>query len=122
MATSEDRPCAGDEIGREKERSPQFVLMHVRTLMRARSFQGPGTSADHDVAQRDGLGAAGQGCEPNKRTSKQRTMSFDHPVDDGSMSAPEQRECQREPEKGRGAGPQISQESNHERVFESSHN
>jgi hypothetical protein len=105
MATLDERPCAGDEVGGKKNGSPQLVLMHVRTLMHACLFQGPCVPADHDMAQRDCLGAARQGREPTKRAVKLRTMRFDDSVLDRSVSTPEQCESQHEPENGRGTGP-----------------
>lgn len=113
MATARQCAEAGEEIGRHEQRSPQFVLPHVRALVRARRLQRPGVPPDHDMSQRDGVGTASQRSQLCKRPTKQRAVRFNNAVDQRGLSPPEQCECEYEAEQCCRASPEISQKPDH---------
>ena len=64
MAASGELVQAGEEIGRNEERSPYFVLPHMHALVRAGRLERVSAAPNHDMPQRHRYGtAAGQWSE-----------------------------------------------------------
>ncbi len=105
---------AGDEIGRDEERSPHFVLPHVHALVRAGRLERVSAAPNHDMPQRHRRGAAaGQGSQCCQRTSQERAVCFDNPVHYRGPAASEHRERQYEAEERGWTGPEVAKRAVH---------
>ena len=107
---------SGDQIGGQEQRSPEFVLPHVNALVRSRHLQRSRVPPDHDMSQRDGVGAAGQRSQARQRPTKQRAVHFDDAVNPRGMSTVKKRECQHETEQCCRGGPDIPKKTVHRSI------
>jgi hypothetical protein len=80
MAAADEGVKAGSEVCRHEEWSPQFVLPHVYTFVRAGHLERLGVSANHYMSQCYRCGPAGQRRQPAERAAEQRAVRFDDAI------------------------------------------
>ena len=118
VAAHGERARARDEVGRQEERSPRFVLPYVDALVRSRHLQRSRVSPEHYVSQRHGVGASRQWRQCRKRSLEQRAVYFDNPVN--QPDAPAAHQCKRHNEADQRcrAGPEVAEKPRHESIID----
>ena len=110
VPAARNRPHAGGDVSRQKQRSQALVLPHVCSLVRPCPFKGFGITTKNDVAKCDRGDTSPDQSEVSQSPAEEPSVRFDDAVNSSDTSSPQRQRGEYQADHGCRCGPQITKQ------------